>query len=750
MRGWFTASLVLLVNTIAFAAPDQIIEVRILSADQLTATLDRAEPMACRPGLGWQQFIASPDQRAAIEAMGLETRTLVNDLSAWLDAERQARQQQIIDNGGAFHQTYHDYPAIEAYLDTLVAMNPAIATKIVIGQSLQGRDMYAIRIAAGAPGDKPAVAVTAMQHAREWAAGASALWIAEQLIENYNADPEITALVDNLDWHIIPVCNPDGYQWTHTDYRLWRKNRRTNPDFTVGVDLNRNWGYEWAGGPAGSSSSTPSSDVYRGTAAFSELENRNVRDYLQTITTLRGHIDLHTYSQLILGPWGYSETITPPREAELRLVQEDMESTMNDTHGVIYQAGLGVDQLLYTADGTCPDWVFGELNAQSWTYELRDTGFFGFELPANQIIPTATEAFAGIKRLAYWAQEGGVVRIPNPITLASDAESTTARVDVIPMHQNTVTSATLYYRFDAGAYTPLAMNSAGGEVYQAAIPPGPCAGTVEYYAHASFSDGSSKTYPDDAPANPLSAPIAPTLTILADDFEADLGWTTQVNGATSGAWQRGVPVNDPSWAYDPASDADGSGSCYLTQNAPGNTDVDNGSVTLISPALDLSQDDATIEYFYFLQSSLASNSGDTLAVEVSANGLAGPWTQVELHTEPSAAWRTGIVTQAMLDTAGIGPGSDIRVRFTAADDTPQSVLEAGIDGVVVRTSGQCPDPACPGDVDGNLTVDIEDLNAVLSAWQTSVTPGNGADLTGDGVVDIDDLNEVLASWQESC
>lgn len=730
-------------------AADQIIEINIRNAGDLVTALQHGEPMACRPGLGLQQFIVTSEERNELQALGFKIETVVENLDEWLDAEREARQAAQIANGGTFHQSYHDYPAIEAYLDTLVAMNPTIATKIAIGSTIEGRTMYAIRIVSGTPGSKPAVGITAMQHAREWAAGASALWIAEQLIEGYGVDSQITALVDSLDWHIVPVSNPDGYQWTHTDFRLWRKNRRINQNLTLGVDLNRNWGYEWGGGPPGSSDTTPSSDIFRGTSAFSEPENRNVRDYFQTIPMLRGTIDLHTYSQLILGAWAYDDTIVPPREQELRLVQEDMEATMNATNGVIYQAGLGVDQLLYTADGTNPDWMFGVLGAQSWTYELRDTGLFGFELPANQIIPTATEAFAGIKRLAYWALQGGAVSIDTPIALASDTQATPVRADVIPMHLNTVSAATLYYRFDNGAFNTVAMSDVGAGEFEGTIPAGPCGATVEYYAEASFSDGSTKTFPEGAPGTALSAAVAPVTTVLSDNFQSDLGWTTQVNGATSGQWQRGVPVNDSSWAYDPATDGDGSGSCYLTQNTAGNTDVDGGSVALISPTLDLSAGGASIEYLYYLN--LTDQSGiDMLRIEVSSNGAAGPWTQVASHTTSSLNWRAGAITQAMLDGAGVSPTADMRVRFTANDSDPQSIVEAGVDAVMVRLAGECPTPNCPGDVDGNLVVDVDDLNDVLGAWQTMPTPGTGADLTGDGVVDVDDLNLVLGAWGQSC
>lgn len=426
-----------------------------------------------------------------------------------------------------------------------------------------------------------------------------------------------------------------------------------------------------------------------------------------------------------------------------------MEQAITTTNGVAYQAGLGVDQLLYTADGVMPDWTFGELGAQSWTIELRDTGVWGFELPSNQIIPTATEAFAGIKRLAHWAQQDGAIDVPAPIDAASDAEPTPVRARIIAMHGGSVApgGAVLHYRFGGGAYSEAPMIPLGGDQYEASIPAGDCGQTVEYFFVATLAGGGELRFPGDAPTSVLSAEVAVIETALADDFEDDAGWTTEVDGATSGAWQRGVPVNDGSWAYDPATDGDGSGSCFLTQNTTGNTDVDGGTVRLISPAFDLSGGGG-LEYDYYLV--LTDTSGvDALRVEVSSNGAAGPWMLVAEHTTSSPDWRQGSVSRSQLEAAGVVLTADMRVRFSANDGDPQTIVEAAVDGFLALRTGVCPE-VCAGDLTGNSTVDVDDLNIVLSAWGVSVTPGDGEDLTGDGAVDVDDLNMVLSAWGASC
>jgi len=124
---------------------------------------------------------------------------------------------------------------------------------------------------------------------------------------------------------------------------------------------------------------------------------------------------------------------------------------------------------------------------------------------------------------------------------------------------------------------------------------------------------------------------------------------TDITQNLGGNRLRGVPVNDPSWDYDPASDSDGSGQCYLTQNEMGNTDVDNGAVQLISPTLDLSGGDVTISYDYYLYLTNTDGS-DRLLVEIDGNDGAGPWVEIARHdTNGGLSWRSHVIEQADLD-----------------------------------------------------------------------------------------------------
>lgn len=248
-------------------------------------------------------------------------------------------------------------------------------------------------------------------------------------------------------------------------------------------------------------------------------------------------------------------------------------------------------------------------------------------------------------------------------------------------------SPTLHYRYGGGGFTAVAMTAGANSLYSGTLPAPQCGDLPQYYISAQSVSCGAVTNPPGAPANFHTATVSGGVEALvrSESFEVDTGWTTSFSGATAGLWERGVPVNDPSWAYDPATDGDGSGSCWLTQNALGNTDVDNGSVTLLSPALDLSGGNVAFRYAYYLNLTVADGT-DRLLVEASTNGTSGPWTVVATHTTSSSAWVSHEITAASLAAAGVVPGAATRLRFTANDSGTQSIVEAGLDAFrVVRT-----------------------------------------------------------------
>jgi choice-of-anchor B domain-containing protein len=263
-------------------------------------------------------------------------------------------------------------------------------------------------------------------------------------------------------------------------------------------------------------------------------------------------------------------------------------------------------------------------------------------------------------------------------------------------------TATLHY--DAGAgFVSVPMTDLGGLDFGAPFPALACGTQVNWYVSGSSTDNTVWIDPPSAPLSTYVSTVATSVaTPIADDFETDTGWTTSVAGATAGQWERGVPVDDPAWDYDPASDSDGSGQCWLTQNQLGNTDVDDGSVTLMSPTIDMTGGTLAIRYDYFLRLTVVDGS-DMLRVEIDENDGAGPWVEVARHdTDGGLSWRSHTITQADLDAAGVTPTATMRLRFTAVDAGTQSIVEAGLDGFRVETLSCSATPSFCDASDGSL------------------------------------------------
>ncbi|MEE9212548.1 MAG: choice-of-anchor B family protein, partial [Phycisphaeraceae bacterium] len=324
------------------------------------------------------------------------------------------------------------------------------------------------------------------------------------------------------------------------------------------------------------------------------------------------------------------------------------------------------------------------------------------------------------------------------------AGGTTVRVEVAGSCGAAPQPGTGLLHYDAGGgFVAVPMEPIAENVYDAVFPGIICPSAVSYYISVQTSAGSIKTDPPGAPDITYSTTATDgVVVVLQDNFENDQGWTTENLGATSGQWQRGVPVNDPDWAFAPAEDGDGSGQCWLTQNEFGNTDVDDGAVRLTSALLDMTVNNIVLGYEYFLR--LTNEDGnDRLLVEISSNGDAGPWTVVATHdTNGGLSWRHHEITQAELEAAGVTLTSNMKIRYTANDADAQSIVEAGVDGLTI-TSLQC-EGSCDADLSGDGSVGPFDLAQLLGAWGPN--PGHPADFDGDGNVGPFDLAVLLGSW----
>jgi len=275
---------------------------------------------------------------------------------------------------GGINGIYHSYAELELEVLQLGETYPDLISISSIGESLEGRRLYALKISdnAALDEDEAEVLILGCHHAREWISLEIPLLLAKHLAANYATDPEIRRIVDHSEIWIVPCINPDGLEYSIHFYRYWRKNRRQNADGSFGVDLNRNYGAKWGLDDQGSSP-YPSSDTYRGAAPFSEPETRAVRD-LCARHRFKGLISYHSYSQVILHPWGYTED--PPMESELLAgLSESMSRLMQPVNGRTYNWRQAFR--LYPTNGDTTDWALETHGIPAFTFELPPVDILG-------------------------------------------------------------------------------------------------------------------------------------------------------------------------------------------------------------------------------------------------------------------------------------------------------------------------------------------------------------------------------------
>jgi len=278
-------------------------------------------------------------------------------------------------------------------------------------------------------------------------------------------------------------------------------------------------------------------------------------------------------------------------------------------------------------------------------------------------------------------------------------------------------------------------NGDGGFAFT--LPPVSCGGDVAFSFEAETTEGEAFAFTQNGAGGAFTArPTTDVDLAFADDFESDAGWSVSGNAA-DGQWTRGVPVN--AGRSDPPADADGSGRAFVTDNDAsngGNSDVDDGFTRLTSPPFDTSGG-ALVTYAYWYDIFGTDGTGDSLLVEVSTDG-GETWSIAAEHTTPDAEWRD----VAFFIEAGDG-SADTRIRFTASDVDPQSVVEAGVDAFRVdRIACETAQPCAPADVAPPFgTLDQADIEAFAAGPE---------DFNGDGSTDVFDLLALLDGIAAGC
>ncbi|MDQ2966386.1 MAG: M14 family metallopeptidase [Chloroflexota bacterium] len=298
---------------------------------------------------------------------------------------------------------YHNYPEMVAEIMAAEAAYPELVDVFSIGQSQQGREIWAAKVSDNVAVDEnePEILFDSLHHAREHMGVEQNLYLLQVLATDYTTDPQVRALVDEREIFIVFAVNPDGFEFdlsattgSHAPYRAWRKSRQPNAGSTaVGTDLNRNYGYRF--GCCGGSSGTKSSITYRGPAAWSAPETRAMRDFVASRVVngrqqIKTHVTLHTNGELVLWPYGYTKTNLP-----WDMTKDDLAAFVAFGKGMAGRNGYKAQQSsdLYITDGDQIDWMYGAYRIFSFTWELyppETATVWGDHYPADENIARET------------------------------------------------------------------------------------------------------------------------------------------------------------------------------------------------------------------------------------------------------------------------------------------------------------------------------------------------------------------------
>ncbi|KAK0715334.1 hypothetical protein B0H67DRAFT_239081 [Lasiosphaeris hirsuta] len=350
----------------------------------------------------------APEDITAFEALNLTAEVMHEDLGADIAKHEtfsayEGVTAQAIPSLTWFN-SYHAYADHMQFFNDLQGAFTQNSEIFTVGNSGQGRSIFGIHLwGSGGKGSKPAVYFHGTVHAREWITAKVVEYITYNLLVQYSNNTAVKTVLDSYDFYIIPFVNPDGFVYTQTTNRLWRKNRQTRTSSScVGTDMNRNWPYKWE--VTGGASTDPCDETYKGQAAGDTTEIKALVAFTQTLKNSKGiklFIDWHSYGQYILTPWGYDCSLKPANHARQASLASGLATRIAQSYGTRFTTGQAC-AALYATTGDSTDYLTGAALAEfAWTIELRPTGSSGggFVLPAAQILASAIEQWEGMKYL---------------------------------------------------------------------------------------------------------------------------------------------------------------------------------------------------------------------------------------------------------------------------------------------------------------------------------------------------------------
>jgi carboxypeptidase T len=263
---------------------------------------------------------------------------------------------------------YQTPAKIENTLKNIAAAYPNLSQVMSVGKSLEGRDIFAMKITANVTQNNPAkphIFFNGMHHAREVMSTEVPLDTINTLLSQYGHDPKVTHWVDTFEIWILPMFNVDGNNKVWTEDNMWRKNARGG----YGVDINRNYPYAW--NSCRGSSNSQSAQDYHGPSAASEVETHVMMDLIKKIRPVFS-ISYHSYNEIVIYPYGCEGQRTPTQEVVEGIGKELAALIVTDNGRSHYKPGVAPD-LLYSVDGGDIDWMYHEYQVIPYVIEVNSS-----------------------------------------------------------------------------------------------------------------------------------------------------------------------------------------------------------------------------------------------------------------------------------------------------------------------------------------------------------------------------------------
>ena len=655
---------------------------------------------------------------------------------------------------------YYTFSEIVENLDELYEDYPnLVSEKISIGQTLEGRDIWAIKMSdnPNIDEDEAEVLYTGLHHAREPMSYMNLFYYMNWLVENYDVDQMANDILDNRELWFIPAINPDGLiynqQIAPNGGGMQRKNARETCNGGVdGVDLNRNYSFMWGLDNQGSSPDG-CDETYRGNMPFSEPETTAIEAFVSA-HDFPVAFNYHSYSNLLLHPYGYTEP-NPMDDEDIQTFTEIGQELVS-VNG--YELGTGVD-ILYAVNGEACDWMYGVHGIFAYTPEVGSSQD-GFWPATNRIVPLCEENLYANQYLALVAGSNYTSQInvsnelfiqgqtyPLNISVKNTGLSSSSgdvQIDIISSNNlNFELSEIVIGDLDAGEELDL-----GGITYFE-VSQSTQSGTIEQIIVNVYDNYNVIS------TNTLSILIGEPEILVNNEFEQQGLWTVgDINDeASAGIWERAIPnptYDDNGEIIQPDFDHTVDGQyCFVTGNDVSNNDsefgfgdVDGGKTTLFSPTYDLSEySTAAVSYWRWYANAAAggANPGnDIWRVDVSNDG-GNMWYSLEETDENSNTWTRH---QFILNDETISLSDQIKFRFIAEDifydgdnGSGGSIIEAGLDDFKILVFND----DLSGDVNYDGQLNVQDVVIIINMILGGIESDFIADMNDDGGINIQDV-----------